>query len=139
MPGPTCRKNDCDLCKSTFNEVMTKHLGMRAYHITRGLQLDLVDEVNRVNYGNDFRAFMLANPDIKWIWTDESSFNLNGNVAYNTMVRYSTDREGRPEHFEFTNMKNKTSVSGLFGFMDDGTKLPPIKLPGDMDRFQYLA
>ena len=118
---------------------MTKHLGMRAYHITRGLQLDPVDEVIRVDYGNNFKAFMLANPDIKWIWSDECSFNLNGNVAYKTMVRYSPDGQGRPDQFEFTNMKNKTSVSGLFGFMDDGTKLPPIRLPGDMDRFQYLA
>ena len=40
---------------------------------------------------------MNNHPNYLWLWSDESSFSLNGSVANNTFVRYGVDREGRPK------------------------------------------
>ena len=57
--------------------------------IQRACQLEAVDEVLRMSFANEYIRIMDAHPEYNWLWSDESSFSLNGHVASNTMVRMS--------------------------------------------------
>ena len=54
--------------------------------IQRACQLEVADEVLRMNFANEYIRIMDAHPEYNWLWSDESSFSLNGHVASNTMV-----------------------------------------------------
>ena len=72
-------------------------------------------------------------------FSDEAAFSLSGNVASNTFVKYKEDRTGKPEKFYFENLRDKHHVMVWFGFLEDGTKLDPIRIsPGRMNAQRYL-
>ena len=72
-------------------------------------------------------------------FSDEAAFSLSGSVASNTFVKYKVDRTGKPKNFYFENLRAKNNVMVWFGFLEDGTKLDPIRIsPGRMNAQRYL-
>ena len=71
--------------------------------------------------------------------SDEAAFSLSGFVVSNTFVKYKEDRSGKPKNFYFENLRAKNQVMVWFGFLEDGTKLDPVKIsPGRMNAQRYL-
>ena len=91
-----------------------------------------------MRYANNYIQFMAQNPDALWLWSDEAAFSLCGHVATNTFVKYKEDRKGRPKQFAFENLRNKKTVMGWFAFLDDGTKMDPVRIRGRLNARRYI-
>ena len=60
---------------------MKNHLGLRAYNMQKSLHLEPLDMLRRREYGDGYKVFFDANPDVQMLWSDEAAFTLNGNIG----------------------------------------------------------
>ena len=54
------------------------------------------------------------------------------------LIKYKEDRSGRPKQFAFENLRNKKTVMGWFAFLDDGTKMAPVRIAGRLNARRYI-
>ena len=68
MKGPTSRHNFLNIAKSTWNRMVRKHLGLRAYKIQKKLQIEPGDVARRLNFARNYVRLMDRHPEYLWLW-----------------------------------------------------------------------
>ena len=94
-PVSSARRNALQIGKSSFSRIV-KELRYHPYKVVRRHELKPGDFVKRRNFCNWFLALPNAE-QLNMLVSDEANFLLSGHVNSHNVVRYSLDRQGRPE------------------------------------------
>ena len=94
-PVSSARRNVLNITKSSFSRIVSD-LKYHPYRVVRRHELKPGDFAKRRDFCNWFLA--LANQEqMNLLCSDEANFLLSGHVNSWNVVRYSEDRQGRPE------------------------------------------